>query len=188
MKLPAFLHSVLPVHAAGAAICLAATALWFLLGLQPLWDSHRAARQQESQLQTLRTEADQIEMRLHDTQDRNLRMREALAEGAIRLQPASRINRRLSELTLLATRCQLKVDEIQPGRSHSVIRHEVVPVQMRGSGSYLACMTFLRSLRQNFPDIGTSLIDLKGAPGAPETSSRFDLTLEWFTAPSVVSK
>ena len=91
-------------------------------------------------------------------------------------------------LTLLATRCQLKVDEIQPGRSHSVIRHEVVPIQMRGSGSYLACMKFLRSLRQSFPDIGTSLIDLKGAPGAPDTSSRFEFTLEWFTAPTVVSK
>lgn len=188
MKLPALFHSVVPMHAAGAAVCLIVTALWFLLGMQPLWGSHQAARQQEAYLQTLRAQADQLQMRLRDTQDRNVRTREALAEGSVRLQPASRVNRRLSELTLLATRCQLKVDEIQPGRSHSVIRHEVVPIQMRGSGSYLACMKFLRSLRQSFPDIGTSLIDLKGAPGAPDTSSRFEFTLEWFTAPTVVSK
>jgi len=186
-RIHAMLQSAWPLHAAGALLCLALAAGAYFLGLRPLIDRSRTAARQQAQVQALRGQSNEMKKRSTEIQARHLQVQKSLAETAIRLQPASRINRRLAELTQLAIQHQLKVDEIQPGKVRNLSRHEVMPIQIRGNGSYVACVHFLHAMRTSFPDTGTSLIDLKGAPDRPAAASTFEFQLDWYTAPSLAT-
>lgn len=185
MKPPDLMKSAWTMHAAGAGLCaLLTVAAWFA-GVKPSLERLRQVGQQEEQLATLRQQAGDLSARTKELEARRDQVARSLTDNAVRLQPATKINRRLDELTQLAVTCQLKVDEIQPGKTRPTSRHEVVPIRLRGNGSYVSCVNFLHSLRRQFPDTGASQIDLKGAPGAAPETSCFEFTLDWYTAPAV---
>src|ERR1041384_4921849 len=81
-------------------------------------------------------------------------MQNALSKTEVKLQPATSINLRLSEITALAGECGLEAQYVQTGAAAPGAKFGQVPIQFAGSGSYRTCVTFLHRLRNDFPDTG----------------------------------
>jgi Tfp pilus assembly protein PilO len=178
-KLKASLRSI---DIAGIVLCGAlALALFFLL-VQPLMNRYNEFVIQRAELETRKESAVTSTAALKTAQFRLSTLQQQLADVPIHLQPARLVNARVAELTDLATKSALRVEDLAPGKIISASRFETVPIHFAGSGTYRTCTLFLRRLRQTYPDIGVASFKLQGSPDSPDSAARFTFELEWFCA------
>ena len=170
-------------HVAGAAILLALTAA---LGVGPLWllvENRRSVASQADALETAREDHAAAMADLATMRSRLTRVQEDLAASAVQLEPASAVNRRLADLSTLATQCGLEVDELKPAEPVPGRHSQRVPVYMIARGSYRQCVVFLNRLRRRLPDTGAGSMELSGAPTESDGRISMRCVLWWHATP-----
>ena len=164
----------------GLGTCVVLTLVFYLAGIRPLIKSVRAQGILEVQSGTEEIAADTLRASHAMMRNKVVAIREALDQVSLKLEPTSRINRRVALVAQLATDSGLKVDQIQPGVPASGQRYQMVPIKLVGTGSYKTCMVFLHRVRQVFPDTGVSSLQLSGNPSAPSAEATFRINLSWY--------
>ena len=178
--------SCILIDAAGAAICIALCLVTYFAGIGPILSQHDACAVKRTELASRRDELGRLSTILQQLQDRRARVSADLAQSPLRLQAASRTNRRLAEIAELATKCGLNVDAIQPGRATAGNLYDIVPIHLAGTGRYPTCVRFLHRLQRVFPDTGVISLDLAGGdPTGQPSSASFRCQLKWHTAPGL---
>jgi len=104
------------------------------------------------------------------------------------LLPASHVNKRISAISTLAAQSGLKIDDIQPGKSVSGSRYEMIPISVSGKGTYAKCLGFLHELRSVLPDTGVSALELAGRPSEESSEASYRFELLWYAAPRSSSR
>ena len=165
----------------GAAVCVLATLGAYFLGIEPLFRRHAAIASLRAELLARRDESRKLSNSLKVLQDQYGDVSEALSNSPLRLRTAAQTNLLLAEISTLAKKAGLKVDEVQPDSRRAGPLYEVVPIHLSGQGDYLTCVGFLQRLRGEFPDIGVVSFDMSSLlQGGGATT--FSFGLEWYVA------
>lgn len=173
------------IDCAGVAICLLITAAVYVIGFQPMLEREAGFAAQREALRQRHRQLDQTTATLTLMRGHLVKFRQAINESAIQLQSSANLNRRVAEITELASRCGLAVHEIQPGVIRGGERYDTVPIQLGGQGTYQSGALFLSRLHDAFPDTGVSSLELSGNPSTPEAPAVFRLSLTWHAAPQL---
>lgn len=167
----------------GLGCCAALTGAGYVIAVVPVAQSSAAVAKLHSEIDAAQSRADQL-LELTRKADASLaRILSRLDSSSLSLEPAERVNRRVNELTRLASESGLKVDELQPGVPEAGALYRIVPIQMSGTGSYPDCAMFLHRLRHELRD--TTVRSLRVvATGGDGTTSTIVFDLVWYAAPS----
>lgn len=172
------------IFAAGAGVCAAVSlVLWFAV-LSSALQQRDARRAMSAELTARRQKAGQAAGALARARREAAAVEKTLEKTALRLEPATRVNDRLSRLTALANACGLSVDEVQPGRTVDGPHYQTVALRLAASGNYPAAARFLHRLHDAFPDTGVRTMETNNAspnPLVPAVAFRVDLL--WYAAP-----
>ena len=170
------------VDAAGLGACLVISIASYALGVAPL--IQRSAEIRDSIQERQREEQTKADLaRSHNQLKQRLgQVQKELAEAAIQLQPMSRLNEYLAQLTNLATQNGLSLHEIKPGQPVSLKHYRSIPIHLSGTGTYQDSVLFLNSLNKKFPDIRVFTLNLNVLthPGKPQ--AKVNMGLIWHTA------
>ncbi|MHC4985369.1 MAG: type 4a pilus biogenesis protein PilO [Planctomycetota bacterium] len=171
-------------NAAGAAILLALTAA---LGVVPGWllvSNRQSVASQADALDAARLDHASAMSALTATRSQLTGVQADLATSAVQLEPPSAVNRRLADLSTLATECGLEVDELKPAEPIPGQHSRRVPVHMIARGSYRQCVMFLNRLRSQLPDTGARSVELSGTPTEPDGRVSLRCMLWWHAMPA----
>ena len=171
------------INAFGAAALVALTAVLGVAPLWMLWQNRQSVAGQAEALEVARRDHAAAMSTLAATRSRLVKVQDDLAANAIQLEPASAVNRRLADLSELATRCGLEVDELKPAEPLSGRHSQRVPVHMIARGSYRECVVFLNRLRRQLPDTGAGSMELSGAPTESDWRISLRCVLWWHATP-----
>jgi len=171
------------IDAAGAAACLAVTALVYFAGIRPTLSKRAHAAGNRARLRHQRLKCTETSGLATDLQSQLLDTQKALANNAIRLQPASRVNQRVAGIADLATKSKLNIDDVRLGPSSSTSRYTAVPITLAGTGTYRTCIAFLHALNKTYPDTCVSTSEISSDPGDPASMATFKFELLWYAAP-----
>jgi Tfp pilus assembly protein PilO len=168
------------VDAAGTGLCVALTAAMYLIGLSPLVERYEQVQGSTRQLNEQNRKSSSLSSSVATARAQLAAVRKATASNPLRLLPARLVNNRLAEITELAAANGLIIEQIHPAAGRKSGRYEIVPIRIDGRGAYPTATTFMRRLRETFPDTGVASFKLSGNPSAPKTPATFELTLEWY--------
>jgi Tfp pilus assembly protein PilO len=172
------------VDAAFLAGCALFTLLAYMAGIQPVLAAKEEAAQQREQLTAKREQAAQMATAVNTLQASLQTVTCSLANSKVKLQPAQQINLRLSKLTDLAGVCGLKIEDIQPGKTVTGLRFDMVPIRLIGSGNYRTCTQFLHQLRETFPDTAVAAWQISSNPQDSSSAALFRMDLLWHALPA----
>jgi Tfp pilus assembly protein PilO len=171
------------IDAAGVGVCLLASLIGYAAIVHPLVQRRSAAAQRQREMETRRQKATELEAAVRTAQERLTTARQQLAAGAVQLESAAHINKRIAGVTEFFSRCALHVDDVRTGRVSSGPQYDLVPITVLGRGGYRQCVQFLHGLCSQYPDMSVMRIELSGNPAEPADSGQFRLELFWYTAP-----
>jgi len=170
---------------AAALVCVLGVAYW--VGVHPALDSRAVAERQRHTLlaETATAEAASQELR---TARETLAALTAQAARFTPLEPALRINSRLTRLSDLAQSAEITIGQLTPSAAtpEPAKRFTSVPIKVSGSGGFANCVNFLSALQEAHRDIKVSAITLTIAePASENQAARLDMTLDlvWYAAP-----
>jgi len=172
------------VHGIAAALCAVALAAAWFGSIGPAIASRAAAQAQRAAIAAQDEQADQLRNRVVVLERRLGQVIQEERASPLRLEPISRINRRLSEVSELAAASGLDLSQVKPGQVVRTSRFEVVPIELAGRGSYRACATFLHGAHEAFPDMGVAKVQIDRRLNSAESDADFAFTLAWYAAPS----
>jgi Tfp pilus assembly protein PilO len=170
------------IDVAGAVVALAMGAALYGLAIRPADDQRAQVSRQQAQFQVERQEAAAQARHAQDLARQVAAAREALRRSPLSLEPASRLNSRLTKLTDSATTEGLKLEEVHPSEPAYGRDCGSVAIRLRGSGSFIKWITFLRRLSQDFPDMAVDSFQLAGQPDASTAQMDFQVSLVWFVS------
>jgi len=153
------------LDAVGAAVCVGVALIMYLGAARPMIARHEAAAARQADLNADRSRLRKLEGEVAALRGKLESVRQTLASSPVRLEPASAINRRLADISSLASDNGLKVNGIEPGPAETGAYYTTVPIHLSGAGSYRACTIFLNKLRKKMPDTGVSSLELTGGAG-----------------------
>jgi Tfp pilus assembly protein PilO len=173
------------LDACGLAGILLLTLLAYFAILRPLGNDR-------AELGALRTETEEAQSRLVAIESAASRRSDDLARteqmlnaSRVNLQTVDQLNRRLAVIVEEASGSGLSIHESVAGDARSGKRHETVPVDLSGKGSYESCAEFLHRVYENLPDVEVLSIELTGRPGTRGAHASFRFELAWYAAPMV---
>jgi Tfp pilus assembly protein PilO len=172
------------IDAAGAAALALMLIAAYALGIRPVVQSREAraslAAQRDQELQ----KADSLGIALRELSGRVEEARQSLDAGAITLESAGRLNRRLARLTGLAAANHLKLDAIEPGKTARLPCYDAMEIAIAGRGTFTDCTAFLHHIYADVPDTEVMSVELSGQPGAADNAASFKVVLSWLIAGS----
>lgn len=175
------------VHAAGALLTLAACAAFGAFLVRPLLAARAQAHARAADLAAQHQSLQDLRSARKDTDIRLIAVSKQLEEQTVRLEPKSRLNERLDQLTELAGAAGLQVHRLSPGVSSEGARHSATVLHLTGRGPFAACDRFVASIHSRFNDTAVITLHLTAPP--ENTDSPVDLNVEllWYTAPDAPS-
>lgn len=173
------------IHGLGLGAIVVLSLLGSLLGLRPLTrqHDHTVAQRQELASTSQRAEAHGREEEAISQELK--RIRSSLAASSLTLRTAADRNVRLARLTELAETHRLEVD----GLTSSAIKHDehydMVPIELRGKGSFPDCAAFIHRLNSQFRDMSVNALEINGTPGLETAQVGFRFEMTWYAAPTL---
>ena len=171
------------IYVCGAVVCVALTAGAYAVGVRPAVRRHAEQVARQADLRARKQKAAALANELQSARSQLAAVNDALRSRSLRLQPASRVNDRISDLTKLTEGSGLTIDEMRPGVIAEGRDYKTVAILVAGNGTYPACATFLHRLREKFPDMAVRSFETTNnstSPDAPAATFQFDLT--WHAA------
>ncbi len=175
---------LLGIHAAGVGACVLLSLIAYVTLVDPLVRKQATAANLRQETQTRQKKVADLESALGTARERLGAMQQELTAGAVRLELAAHVNKRIASVTELFSTCALHVDEVQTGGVSSGSQYDLVPITVVGRGAYQQCARLLHGLCAEYPDMSILRIDLAGNPAAPGELGKFRLELFWYAAPS----
>jgi len=175
------------IDISGAALCLVATGMFYVIALGPILDELKQAAASRAELDAQRAASQSLTRTLARDQAAYRAAQHELAQSPLQLAPVTDINKRLLDVTALARDCGLKLDIVLPGTATTGQRYETVPIHLSGTGNYGTCVDLLHKLRQKFPDTTVASLDLSADPADTKAAARFTIDLLWHAASTTAS-
>lgn len=175
------------VDVIGAACCLALTAATIPFGLMPIKHDAAEARALGADLDSGKSELDDLGRSRLSLQAQEEEARAELAGCMVQLQPLENLNARMVFLTELVDSSGLELQETELGSSIVGPRYRTVPIRISGSGDYAECTAFLHHLRKRAPDTGVAALELSGNPESDVDLASFTFDLVWYAASSLAA-
>jgi Tfp pilus assembly protein PilO len=172
------------IDTVGVGACLLASLMGYMAIVNPLLEKRSTAVERQREMETRQQKATELESAVAAAQERLTAARRQLAAGAVQLDSAAHINKRIAGVTEFFSRCALHVDDVQTGRVSSGPQYDLVPITILGRGGHRQCVQFLHGLSSKYPDMNVMRIELSGNPAEPVDSGKFRLELFWYAAPS----
>ena len=172
------------IDASACLACAIVTVTLYLVMVSPLAKRNAAYAQQQQQLADQQRETNAKTTKLTMLRAQLDQVNKELADTPLQLQPASIINRRLADITELARRCNLVIDQIQPGRAQKANRYDIVPINLTGKGTFVSVARFFDELQQRFADSGIHDFELSAQSNTITSTANFSFKLAWYTAPT----
>jgi Tfp pilus assembly protein PilO len=168
------------VDLAGLACCAVLAGAGYMIAVVPVVRSREAVASLRSSIGGVEANGEQL-LQITRTLDLELaRVQSRLRSSSLELEPAERVNRRVNELTRLASESGLTLDEVLPRAPEEGSMFRTVPIHISGAGSFPDCARFVHSLRSELPD--TTVESLRLVGGAETGTFEFDLV--WYAAPA----
>lgn len=171
------------VDAGGVGLCVVGLLLLFFAGIRPNLHLKQAAAVQMTQMQTQREKVAELQGQAVELATELDDTRKSLNDTVLHLIPASKVNRRISEMTELATDSKLRIDGIEPSRPIKGPLCDTVPLVLSGRGRFSDCTKFLHNINKTFPDISVESFELIGNPANLSTTVKFRVHLLWYASP-----
>lgn len=168
----------------GITACALVTVVCYVALIRPVSGNRLAYARLQPQLAERAQAVKDAKARLAVLQSELNETKKQLAGLPLRLEPSSRINSRLAQLTDLAAEVGIEVHQLQPDPARAGKRYDVVEIALSGSGDYGQVTRFMRRLHDTFADTAIVEFDLKSG-GATVTAARFDIGLAWYTLPAL---
>jgi Tfp pilus assembly protein PilO len=162
------------------AAIVAAGAIFYLMGVKPVLGMQEQRALLQSQVKEQQANATEAAAKVEEMRKKLLKDRETLRGSPVQLQPGSTINTRLGKLTDLASRYELKVDEIQPTEATYGPDYGFVPIHLVGRGNYRTWTAFLHQITQSFADMSVDSFQLASKPSQ---AAEFHVNLRWYISP-----
>lgn len=173
------------IDALGIAVVAVMTAAVFLLAIDPALEHRHELQQRHEQLVEEQRHAAALARHAQDLRRRLDATQRMVERNPMRLESLRALNRRLSQMTELASDSGLRIEQIQPGRDIPGEHYHTVPIKLVGRGEFGASTRFLHRLHESFPDVAIASMSLTGQPERARAADApgFDLTLLWYAAP-----
>jgi Tfp pilus assembly protein PilO len=171
------------INLLGAVAVGALTACLWSTTIHPIRTNRVAAAARRQELDDRAQEAKRLSAQVRQATARLASVRKQLAEVRLDLQPATRVNQRIAEVTAAAARCGLELSDVRPDRAIVGPRHAVQPIEMSGTSTFPAAVQFMRTFHQTFADSGFASFELAGNPAAPGAPGSFHFRIYWYVQP-----
>lgn len=172
------------IDAAGIGVCLLASVAGYMALVHPFLQQRSAATGLSREMESRQKKAAELEATVTTIKDRVDMVAQQLTAGAIQLESAGHINKRIAGVTEFFSSCDLHVDDVQTGRVSSGLQYDLVPITIVGRGAYLQCAKLLHGLCSKYPDMSVMHIDLTGSPTERVELEKFRFDLFWYATPS----
>ena len=153
------------IDAAGIVVCLLASAVGYATLVRPFLQKRAADAALVREIETRQKAVAGLESAAEAARDRVTMAREQLTAGALELESAVHINKRMAGVTEFFSSCALHVDDMQTGRVSNGPQYDLVPIAIVGWGAYPQCVKLLHGLCVKYPDMSVMRIDLAGNRG-----------------------
>jgi hypothetical protein len=160
------------IDAAGIGVCVLASVAGYMALVNPFLQTRSAATDLCREMETRQKKVAELESSVATVKDRLDVAQQQLAAGAIQLESAAHINKRIAGVTEFLSSCDLHVDDVQTGRVSSGLR-----------GAYPQCVKLLHGLCSKYPDMSVMRIELAGSPTERAETEKFRFELFWYAAP-----
>ncbi len=177
-------YGLLWVDAAGVGAFLLVSLIGYMTLVNPVLQKRSAAAGLQREMATRQKKAAELESAVAAAQERLATARQQLAAGAVQLESATHINRRIAGVTEFFSNCALHVDDVQTGRVSGGPQYDLVPITILGRGGHPQWVKLLQGLCAKYPDMSVMRIELSGNPVESTDSGKFRLELFWYAAPS----
>jgi Tfp pilus assembly protein PilO len=171
------------VHAGGAALALVAGLVLYVGVVAPVQDKHRQANADRAELDRTNHDLAAAETQVVSA-TRSLEDIRSRLSHAVALKDQRQINRRISELTTLATESGIALTDVQPGRARSAGRYDVVPIKLAGKGTYPTTADFLSRLHAQLRDMDVHGLEVRSSRIDDAHDATITLELAWHTLPA----
>ena len=171
------------IDAAGIGVCVLASVAGYMALVNPFLQTRSAATDLCREMETRHKKVAELESSVAMVKDRLDAAQQQLATGAIQLESAAHINKRIAGVTEFLSRCDLHVDDVQTGRVSSGLQYDLVPITIVGRGAYAQCVKLLQGLCSKYPDMSVMRIELAGSPTERAETEKFRFELFWYAAP-----
>jgi Tfp pilus assembly protein PilO len=168
------------MDALALAAMVAAGAVFYLMGVKPVLGMQEQRAMLQSQVREQQANATEAAVKVEEMRKKLLEDRATLKKSPVQLQLGSTVNTRLGKLTDLASRYELKVDEIQPTEATYGPDYGFVPIHLVGRGNYRTWTAFLHQITQSFADISVDSFQLAAKPNQ---AAEFHVNLRWYVSP-----
>ncbi len=172
------------IDAAGIGACVLVSLIGYMTLVHPLLQKRAAAAGMQREMETRQQKASELEAAVAAAKERLTAARQQLAAGAVQLEPATHINRRIAGVTEFFSGCELHVDDVQTGRVSGGLQYDLVPITILGRGGHRQCVQLLHGLCSKYPDMSVMRLELSGNPAESAGSGKFRFELFWHAAPS----
>jgi Tfp pilus assembly protein PilO len=177
------------VDAVGVLVLGGVGALTYVLGVSPYFGERTSEMRIQGTIDSLRLKASELDTRVRELRTRLGERRTEIEQNIITIQPVDRKNQQFAEITDLAARHGLLVDQLTPkgAETENVERRLVrIPIEMAGRGSYPEFVEFLEELHEQKRDVSVRGFALQNA-GSTTDRPRFSAVLSWYAEGMVAS-
>ncbi len=172
------------IHGGGVAVLAVITAAVYFGGIEPVLTDNALRRDLESRLAIEKKSASDLTSEIRCKQRDLDAVEREIATDQVRLEQASKVNDRLGKLAHLAAEAGVRIDTVQPEQIRAGKRYGIIPIAVRGEGTYVQCTAFLAMLAQRFRDIGVRSLGMSCNATAANAPVVFSFELAWYVAPS----
>jgi len=175
---------LLCIDAVGVGVCVVASLVGYVTLVNPLLQKRSAATGLQRELRSQQQKVTEVRSAVVVAQERLTAARQQLVAGAVQLESASHINKRIAGVTEFFSGCELHVDDVQTGRVSGGLQYDLVPITILGRGGHRQCVKLLHGLCSRYPDMSVVRIELSANPAETADSGKFRFELFWYAAPS----
>ncbi|MBC7771579.1 MAG: hypothetical protein H7210_03705 [Pyrinomonadaceae bacterium] len=170
------------IHAAGVTFAAGIAAGSYLLFVGPSLGRGEEMTVKQAELAAQQEELITLSTANKDTQAALAAARLAAQSSGVTLQTRQQLNQRLADLTQLATRSHLEIEQLAAGKYAEGLRYGTISIHCTGKGMYRDCAAFVAACGVEYPDIAVIGLTATSNPEIPESPVFLMVDLLWFIA------
>lgn len=177
-------RSVAQIHAQGAIVCALVAGLIVAAGL-PALSRHSDTVAMRAAVEAAETRLQRTRAQIDESKREMATLTERLGQAAATGSSSATLDRRLLDVSSVATEFGLLVDTVEPGTVTKRADGDVTPLVVSGRGDYPNIVAYLARIRAAAPDL---TVETAQVTATAENSCAFRLTLNWFSPPAAAAR